>query len=110
MVCKNVRSLSACLRVCFASRIDLLYYSDSGLIVIIRVLVGASASIIFRSSVSYSVVSSCNDRVDNEAIHMAELLIASNNTSFVIVFSFLYFTSTVGNGGFRSDRLANTGK
>ena len=71
--------------------------------VIVRVLVGASASISFRSSVSYSVVSSSNDRVDNEAIHMAELPIASNNTSFVIVFSFLYFTSRVGNGGFQSD-------
>ena len=35
---------------------------------------------------------------------MSELPIASNNTSFVIVFSFLYLTSRVGNGGFRSDR------
>ena len=78
--------------------------------VIVRVLVGASASISFRSSVSNSVVSSSNDRVDNEAIHMDELAIASNNTSFVIVFSFLYFISRVGNGGFRSDIYANTGK
>ena len=95
------QSLSACLRVCFASRIDSLYHSDSGLKVIVRVLEGANASISFRSSVSYSVVSSSNYRVDNEAIHMAELLIASNNTSFEIVFSFLYFTFRVGNGGFQ---------
>ena len=104
------QSLSACLRVCFASRIDSLYHSASGLTVITLVLVGASVSIIFRSSVSYSVVSSCNDRVDNETVHRAEVLIASNNTSFVIVLSFLYVTSRVGNGGFLSDRWANTGK
>ena len=64
-------------------------HSAFGLTVITLVLVGASASIIFRSSVSYSVVSSCNDIVDNEAVHRAEVLIASNNTSFVIVLSFL---------------------